>query len=55
MNLAKSLIVLKKTFSIIAHLRSEMVVFGRKSVLFLPPGLMDQFVTQQQGMLFRPT
>jgi hypothetical protein len=38
MILAKSLIVPEKTFSIIAHLSSEMAVFGRKSVLFLPSG-----------------
>jgi hypothetical protein len=45
MNLAKSLIVSKKlffssekTFSIIAHLCSEMAVFGRKSDQILPTG-----------------
>jgi hypothetical protein len=43
---AKSLIGQKKTFSIIAHLCSEMAVFGRKSVLFLLPGLIDRFDTQ---------
>jgi hypothetical protein len=43
---ARSLIGQKKTFSIIAHLCSEMAVFGQKSILFLPPGLIDQFDTQ---------
>jgi hypothetical protein len=38
---AKSLIVSKKTFSIIMHLCSEMAVFGRKSVQFLPSGKPD--------------
>jgi hypothetical protein len=55
MNLAKSLIGQKKTIVIIAHLCSEMAVFGRNSILFLPSGLMDRFDTQQQSMLFIPT
>jgi hypothetical protein len=39
---AKSLIVSeKKTVVITAHLCSEMAVFGRNSILFLPSGLMD--------------
>jgi hypothetical protein len=41
MNLAKSLIVPEKTFSIIAHLCSKMAVFGRKSVQILPTGKLD--------------
>jgi hypothetical protein len=44
---AKSLIVSeKKPIQIIAHLCSEMAVFGRKSVLFLPSGTMYRFDTQ---------
>jgi hypothetical protein len=38
MNLAKPLIVSEKTFPIIAHLCSELAVFGRKSVQILPSG-----------------
>jgi hypothetical protein len=44
---AKSLILSEKAFSIIAHLCSEMVVFGRK----LPSGKLDRSDTQQQTML----
>jgi hypothetical protein len=46
MNLAKSPIVSEKAFSIIAHLCSEMAVFGRKSELLLPSGFRDRFDTQ---------
>jgi hypothetical protein len=42
MNLAKSLIVLEKTIPIIAHLCSEMAIFGQKSVPFLPSGFRDR-------------
>jgi hypothetical protein len=54
MNLAKSVIVSEKTILIIAHLCSEMAVFGQKSALFLPTGLIDRFDTQDQSMLFNP-
>jgi hypothetical protein len=44
-----------KTIQIIAHLCSEMAVFGRKAVLFLPSGKLDRFDTQEESMLFYST
>jgi hypothetical protein len=53
MNLEKNLSCRKKTISIIAHLCSEMAVFGQKSVLFLPSGFRDRFDTQGTKHVFR--
>jgi hypothetical protein len=47
MNLAKSLIVSEKTISIIAHLCSDMAIFGRKS--YLPASLIDPILKNKAG------
>jgi hypothetical protein len=39
-----------KTFSIIAHLCSEMAVFGQKSAQILPSGKPDRSNNQEQSM-----
>jgi hypothetical protein len=55
MNLAKSLIILEKTFSIIAHLCSEMAVFGRRWAQIFSSGKPDWSDTQEQSMPFNST